>query len=88
MTDARLRLAWAVLVAATLVSWAVGPSHGATADTARVGTAVALLVAFGKAWIVGREFMELRHAPLVLRAIFGGWVVVVGTTLTVLYLTG
>ena len=46
------------------------------------------LGAFGKAWIVGREFMELRHAPLVLRAIFGGWVVVVGTTLTVLYLTG
>lgn len=84
----RLGIVWLALVALTLVSWAVGPSHGAAADSARLGTAVALLVAFGKAWLVGTEFMELRHAPPLLRAVFGGWVAVVGTTVTVMYLVG
>ncbi|MCW3040456.1 MAG: hypothetical protein JWM31_2361, partial [Solirubrobacterales bacterium] len=51
-------------------------------------TAIALVLAFGKAWIVGHEFMELRHAPPLLRRVFAGWVLVVGTTLTVMYLAG
>jgi hypothetical protein len=79
---------WAILVAATLLSWLVGQSHGATADSARAGTVVALGLAFAKAWIVGQEFMELRHAPRLLRGIFGGWIAVVGTTLITMYLVG
>lgn len=88
MTRSRNLVVWAVLVAATLLSWLLGASHGEAADSARIGTAIALLLAFAKAWIVGQEFMELRHAPLVLRAAFGGWVLVVGATLTTMYLLG
>jgi hypothetical protein len=33
-------------------------------------------------------FMELRHAPLALRLLFDGWVVVVWAGLIVLYQTG
>ncbi|MFZ2175303.1 MAG: cytochrome C oxidase subunit IV family protein [Rhodococcus sp. (in: high G+C Gram-positive bacteria)] len=88
MSAARNNLVWAALVAVTLVSWLVASIHGAGADVARTGATVALLLAFLKAWIVGREFMEIRHAPRVLRIAFGGWVVVVGTVLSAMCLLG
>jgi hypothetical protein len=87
MTARRHLVVWAALVVATLVSWRLGPSQGVEV-VARAGTAVAIVIAFAKAWLVGEEFMELRRAPLALRAAFGGWVVAAGTTLTLLYLLG
>jgi len=63
---ARSTWVWAVLVAATLVSWAVGAEHG-------IGSAIAivvLLVAMIKVRFVGLDFMELRNAPILLRAAF------------------
>ena len=63
---ARSTAVWAILVVATLVSWAVGSEHG-------IGSAIALVVlgvAMIKVRFVGLDFMELRLAPLVLRAAF------------------
>lgn len=80
----RLAVVWALLVAATLVSYWLGTDHGT--DSADVATAVVLFAAFFKVRLIGVHFMELRDAPIWLRAIFEGYVVVVGVTLFVLYL--
>lgn len=80
-------MTWALLVGATCASWAVGSHHG-VAEGARLGTAVALAVAFGKVTLIGSEFMELRTAPRALQAVFGGWVAVVGGVLLAIYLAG
>jgi hypothetical protein len=55
---ARSTAVWAVLVVATLVSWAVGSEH-------RTGSPIAVIVlgvAMVKVRFVGLDFMELRHA--------------------------
>ena len=75
-------MVWAALVVATVVSWAVGSEHG-------TGSLVALLVlgvAMIKVRFVGLDFMELRHAPLPLRAAFDGYCVVLWGVLTGMYL--
>ncbi|AMK19971.1 MULTISPECIES: cytochrome C oxidase subunit IV family protein [Sphingobium] len=48
-----------------------------------VGTAI-LVVAFFKAWLIGMRYMELDHAVLPLRFVYGVWVLVVGIRLGVL----
>jgi Prokaryotic Cytochrome C oxidase subunit IV len=70
----RLLLIWALLVAVTLLSSQIGGAAGA----ARIGsgavvTCAVLGIAFAKAGMVMVHFMELRHAPLWLRAAAGVW---------------
>ena len=81
----RVSLVWAGLMIATLISWKVGSDHGIHPQLA---TIVVLLVAFLKVRFVGLYFMELREAPLPLRLIFEGYVVVVAAVLIALYLAG
>ncbi|WP_205698889.1 cytochrome C oxidase subunit IV family protein [Conexibacter sp. SYSU D00693] len=83
--DRRQLVTWTVLVAATVLSWAVGAHHQAT-GAVHAGAAVALAVALLKARWVGREFMEVRGAPLALRRVLDGWCLAVGGALVVLYL--
>ncbi|MCZ0732227.1 cytochrome C oxidase subunit IV family protein [Mycolicibacterium iranicum] len=78
----RAGASWLFLVAATVVSWAVGAEHG-------TGSMVAVLVlgiAAIKVRLVGLDFMELRHAPIPLRAAFEGYCVVMWAVLSALYL--
>jgi cytochrome c oxidase subunit IV len=69
--------AWLVLVAATGIGWWFGhlerggPSGG---QWAMVGV---IVTAFAKAWIVGFQFMELKHAPRWLRHAYDAWIVLV-----------
>ena len=72
----RLVRIWALLVAVTLISSQIGGAAGA----ARLGSAalvsvLVLGIAFAKAAMVMSTFMELRRAPLALRAIAGVWLV-------------
>lgn len=86
MTDSvkkTLLLAWVVLVVSTAISWFVGDDHGLGSGDAAAWAVIA--IAFAKVWLVGLHFMELRHAPPVLRRLFEGWVVVVPVALAVLY---
>jgi Prokaryotic Cytochrome C oxidase subunit IV len=79
---ARSTYVWVGLVAVTIVSWAVGAEHG-------VGSAVAIIVlalALIKVRFVGLDFMELRTAPLVLRAVFEGYCVILWMVLAGMYL--
>lgn len=79
-----LVVVWAGLVAATALSFWLGDDHGLGTGDA---TVLALLgVTFAKVWLVGRQFMELRTAPPLLRGLFDGYVVVVPAALAALYL--
>lgn len=79
---ARSTYVWLGLVVVTIVSWAVGAEH-------EIGSGVAvvvLLLAVAKLRFVGLDFMELRNAPLALRAGFEGYCVVLWAVLAGMYL--
>jgi cytochrome c oxidase subunit IV len=78
----RAGFSWLILVAATVVSWALGAEHGTGSAIAIVVLAIAAL----KVRLVGLDFMELRHAPLPLRAIFELYCVAIWAVLCGLYL--
>lgn len=78
----RAGLSWLVLVAATLLSWALGADHG---TGSMVGVAV-LGIAAIKVRLVGLDFMELRHAPIALRAAFEAYCLGLWAVLSALYL--
>ncbi|MVU80721.1 hypothetical protein GPX89_26145 [Nocardia sp. ET3-3] len=62
---------WLVLVVATGISWYLGVDHGSGSPV--TASTVILVVAFAKVTLIGLYFMELRHAPALLRWIFLGW---------------
>lgn len=78
----RAVVSWLMLIAATLLSYALGAEHG-------VGAAVVVVV-FGiaavKIRLVGLDFMELRGAPTPLRAAFEGYCLALWSVLSGLYL--
>lgn len=78
----RAGVTWLILVAATIVSWAVGAEHG---TGSMVGVLV-LAIAAVKVRLVGLDFMELRHAPIPLRAAFELYCVGMWALLSGLYL--
>jgi Prokaryotic Cytochrome C oxidase subunit IV len=90
MTDAaRFRLiprralvSWLILVAVTLVSFALGVEHGTGAAIVFVVLALTGI----KVRLIGLDFMELRHAPIVLRALFEVYCVALWAVLSTLYL--
>ncbi|ORB61700.1 cytochrome C oxidase subunit IV family protein [Mycolicibacterium tusciae] len=78
----RAGLSWLILVAATVVSWAVGADHGTGSMVAIVVLAIAAI----KVRLVGLDFMELRHAPIPLRVLFEVYCFAVWAVLSGLYL--
>jgi hypothetical protein len=62
----RAGLSWLFLIAATLISYAVGADHG----TGSIAAVVVLAIASIKIRLVGLDFMELRNAPIALRTLF------------------
>jgi hypothetical protein len=78
----RAGLSWLILTAATLTSFAIGVEH-------RTGSAIVVVVlgiAAIKVRLIGLDFMELRHAPLPLRAFFEAYCIVLWAVLSGLYL--
>ena len=67
----RLALIWLLLVAATLLSWALGRSGFVGEAEAAAVLAIALI----KVRFVVMEFMELRMAPWPFRLVFDIWAV-------------
>jgi len=68
-------LAWLALVGSTLFGWWLGHTVHSAEGAVRLATAGVLVTACVKTWIVGFQFMELRHAPWWLRHSFDAWVV-------------
>jgi len=75
---------WVILVAATTASWVLGTEHGITNHT--YASVVILLIAFVKVRLVGLYFMELKDAPIPLRAIFEAYCLIVGSAVIGVFL--
>jgi hypothetical protein len=78
-------LAWILLMSATGLSWWLGHGHDASNAGARAATAGVIVIACGKVWLVMNQFMEVRSAPLALRVICTGWVIMTATALLTLF---
>lgn len=80
-------------MAVTAVSWWLGTDHGMTPTAPESEqnwnqvTVFVLALAFVKAWLVIRWFMDIRHAPPLLRYGLDAWVVVACVLLVGLYIT-
>ncbi|MEQ9566933.1 cytochrome C oxidase subunit IV family protein [Marinobacter salarius] len=81
----RSTLIFALLVGATVVSWEFG--HGVGFDSVTYASIGILVISFIKVRFVMREFMEVRHAPIVLRLVTDGWLLVICSVLIALYLS-
>ena len=88
--DKRLAAAWIVVVALTLLYLVI--DGAADADgVLRASTAAsiaAIVLALVKVRIIMREFMDVRHAPRVLRTMTDALVLVMGACLLGTYLVG
>ncbi|MBI3689682.1 MAG: cytochrome C oxidase subunit IV family protein [Mycolicibacterium aromaticivorans] len=82
-----LTIVWALLTAVTVVSWVVSRDGGAAHQLNSTVTTVVLLIAAVKAQLVIWHFMEVRRAPLWLKAVTGGWVIVVVSAMLGVYFT-
>jgi hypothetical protein len=82
----RNSLIWALLVAATVVSWALG--HGLGTEGTPLAGAAILVVTFIKVRFVMLDFMELRHAPVWMRITAQSWMVLVCGLLVTLFILG
>ena len=90
VSNKRLLIAWAILTSMTLVYvWLDhSASRNGTAQASTVVTVSAIVIALIKVRIIFREFMEVRHAPALLRRLTDGWVVLVGVCLLTTYFVG
>lgn len=79
----RITLIWALLLAATLVSWAVGHGFGLRSHAA--ASVLVIAMACVKLRYVALDFMELRNAPRAMRFAAEGWVAALGGLLVILY---
>ena len=73
----RVTVVFAGLVTATCVAWWLGSESSFTAGGLHLAATLTILIAFAKVYFIGREFMELRCAPTMLRTVFNLWVGIV-----------
>lgn len=83
----RETLVWAILAGVTGLSWWLGTNAQAVdVSSDHTRTSVMLLVlAFIKVRLIIRYFMEVRHAPLVLRLICESWTILACGVVLALY---
>lgn len=82
----RATLVWGLLVGATLLSWELG--HGIGIESARLAGVAILVITFIKVRFVILDFMELRDAPRWMRFVGEGWIVLICSVLTALFVIG
>jgi hypothetical protein len=80
---------WGVLSAVTILQLGLGSIGGRAALAGRSAIAAsAIAIALIKVRIIIREFMEVRHAPVLLGRLTDLWVVLTGAILLGGYLAG
>ena len=85
----RLTLAWLALSAITIAQLGVRSLDARRAFTPDVAVAsMAIAIALVKVRIIFREFMEVRHAPRLLRRLTDLWLVFTGAMLLGCYFVG
>jgi cytochrome c oxidase subunit IV len=70
----RVTIVFACLIAATCITWWLGSETTLTGGILGVAATLTILISFAKVYFIGRDFMDLRAAPRVLRLAFGSWV--------------
>lgn len=89
MNGRRLIVVWLALSAITLVQLGVGSVDGQAALAPNAAIAASAIgIALIKVRIIFREFMEVRHAPVLLGRLTDLWVVLTGAILLGGYLAG
>ena len=85
----RLTLTWFALVAVTLLSWWIGTRHGEAPfmPSAALSLGV-LLISAVKVRVILREFMEVRHAPVLLKRVTDVWLALLFVAMIAAYLMG
>ncbi|MDB5973112.1 MAG: hypothetical protein JWQ90_5562 [Hydrocarboniphaga sp.] len=85
----RLSLVWLALSAITVISWWIGSKHGQQAfvSSAAITYSVILMAAL-KIRVIVSEFMEVRHAPPLLRHLMDAWLAFLVISLLGLYSIG
>ena len=78
---------WLILLAATGVTFWLGES-GLSGSPGMAPVLLMFALAFVKALLVMRDFMELRHAPALWRWLLQGWLVLVTTGIVLAYWIG
>lgn len=88
--NTRLLIVWAILTAMTLVYvWLdEAVDQNGTLKASTVVTVSAIMIALIKVRIIFREFMEVRHAPVLLCRLTDAWVVLIGVCLLGSYFVG
>jgi hypothetical protein len=87
--EKRLLVVWLLLSAITIVQLGVGSVDRQAAITPNAAiTSSAILTALIKVRIILREFMEVRHAPVLLCRLTDLWVVLTGALLLGCYFAG
>jgi len=87
--EKRLLVVWLILSAITLVYLWVGSVDPArTLRPSAVVTSSAIVLALIKVRVIFREFMETRHAPVLLRRLTDGWVLLIAVCLLGSYFVG
>ena len=80
---------WGVLAAVTILQLGLASIGGRAATAGKSGIAAgAIAIALIKVRIIIREFMEVRHAPVLLGRLTDLWVVLTGALLLGGYLAG
>ncbi len=83
-TPAHATLLWLLLIAATLLTLAIGEGGAAGVGIVALLAAISLL----KGGVIILDYMALRHAPLLWRAIVLGWMVLVWAVIAIAYWSG
>lgn len=86
----RLLIVWLVLTLMTLVYVGMNQAvdQNGTLRASTVVTVNAIVIALIKVRIIFREFMEVRHAPVLLCRLTDAWVVLIGVGLLGSYFIG
>lgn len=77
---------WIVLLLATACSYLAWVDPKLLAP--QIAGSIVILIAAGKAWLIGMRFMELDTAAWPLRAAYSAWVVVVAAVLLAMFALG
>jgi hypothetical protein len=87
--EKRLIFVWLALSAITLAQLGLGSlgERGSLTPNAAL-TSSAIVMALVKVRVIMREFMEVRHAPVLLRRLTDLWIVLTGASLLGSYFVG
>ena len=89
ISDKRMMVVWLALSAITLTQLGVGSVDGGQALRPNAAlTAGAIGIALFKVRFIIREFMEVRHAPVLLGRLTDLWLALAGASLLGCYLVG